>query len=93
MLGGGAVTVGVLACLAAISGPPLWLATPLFMALAYAGSITIILQTHSRGLMPDRMAGRGLALLNMSTMLGVALGQTVSGVVVGAFRSNTQPTK
>ncbi|WP_374448278.1 MFS transporter [Stella sp.] len=85
VLGGGAVTVGVLACLAAIPGPPLWLATLLFMALAYAGSITIILQTHSRGLMPDRMAGRGLALLNMSTMLGVALGQTVSGVVVGAF--------
>ncbi len=83
--GGGVISVAVLATLALVSGPPLWLATVLFMALALFGSITIVLQTHSRGLMPDGMAGRGLTILNMSTMLGVALGQTVSGVIVGSF--------
>ncbi len=85
VLGGGSITVCVLSALALLPGPPLWLATLLFMALAYGGSITIILQTHSRGLLPDSMAGRGLTVLNMATMLGVALGQTVSGIIVGAF--------
>ena len=85
VLGGGTVTICVLSTLAILSAPPLWLATLLFMALAFGGSITIILQTHSRGLLPDTMAGRGLTVLNMSTMLGVAIGQTMSGVIVGAF--------
>lgn len=85
VLGGGTATASVLATLALVPAPPLWLAAVLFMAVAYTGSITIILQTHSRALMPDRMAGRGLTLLNMSTMLGVAMGQTVSGIIVGSY--------
>ncbi|BBK32028.1 putative MFS family arabinose efflux permease [Stella humosa] len=85
VLCGGSVTICVLSTLALLQAPPLWAATLLFMALAFGGSITIILQTHSRGLLPDNMAGRGLTVLNMSTMLGVALGQTMSGVIVGAF--------
>jgi MFS family permease len=85
VMGGALVTIAVLATLALVEGPPLWLATLLFMALALFGAITIVLQTHSRGLMPDGMAGRGLTILNMSTMLGVALGQTVSGFIVGSF--------
>ncbi|BBK37325.1 MFS transporter [Allostella sp. ATCC 35155] len=85
VLGGGLTTATTLLVLALLPTPPLWLATLLFMAVAYAGSITIILQTHSRALMPDRLAGRGLTLLNMATMLGVAVGQTVSGIIVGAF--------
>jgi len=41
--------------------------------------------THGRGIIPERLIGRGMATINMSVMLGVACMQTVSGIIVGAF--------
>jgi hypothetical protein len=41
--------------------------------------------THGRGIIPDRLIGRGMATLNTAVMLGVACMQSLSGVILGAF--------
>jgi len=40
---------------------------------------------HGRGIIPDRLIGRGMSTLNTAVMLGVACMQTLSGIIVGAF--------
>jgi hypothetical protein len=44
-----------------------------------------MVMTHGRGIIPDRLIGRGIATINTSVMLGVACMQTLSGIIVGAF--------
>jgi len=41
--------------------------------------------THGRGIIPDRLIGRGVATINTAVMFGVACMQTLSGIIVGAF--------
>ena len=58
----------------------------LLLALVGAcGSYNIILAGHARSLLPDRLAGRGMALMAIAFMGGPAVLQSVSGVIVGAF--------
>ncbi len=45
----------------------------------------IAIAGHGRGIIPDRLIGRGIATINTSVMLGVACMQTLSGIIVGAF--------
>ncbi len=40
---------------------------------------------HGRGVIPDRLIGRGMATVNTAVMFGVACMQSISGIVVGAF--------
>jgi len=82
---GGAITTALFALLAVLDGPPLWLAALILVGIGLIGSSTIVIHAQSRGLFPDHMVGRGLTVLNMAVMLGVALGQIVSGMIVGAF--------
>jgi ABC-type antimicrobial peptide transport system permease subunit len=44
-----------------------------------------MVMTHGRGIIPDRLIGRGIATINTSVMFGVACMQTLSGIIVGAF--------
>ena len=44
-----------------------------------------MVMTHGRGIFPDRLIGRGIATINTSVMLGVAVMQTLSGLIIGAF--------
>jgi hypothetical protein len=41
--------------------------------------------THGRGIIPDRLIGRGMSTLNTAVMLGVACMQSLSGIILGAF--------
>jgi ABC-type antimicrobial peptide transport system permease subunit len=41
--------------------------------------------THGRGVISERLIGRGIATINTAVMLGVACMQTLSGIIVGAF--------
>ncbi|MGE0726097.1 MAG: MFS transporter [Alphaproteobacteria bacterium] len=85
VLTGGAIAVATLAALALLPSPPLALVIVLLVALAAFGAIAIVIQSHSRALLPDAMAGRGLTILNMGTMIGVATSQIVSGLIIGLF--------
>ena len=42
-------------------------------------------RSHGRGIIPDRLIGRGMSTLNTAVMLGVACMQSLSGVILGAF--------
>ena len=49
------------------------------------GSYNIMLAGHARSLLPDRLAGRGMALMAIAFMGGPAVLQAMCGVIVGAF--------
>lgn len=44
-----------------------------------------VLVAHGKSVFPPHLVGRGITLLNMGTMGGVFLTQTVSGLVIGLF--------
>ncbi|BCX18214.1 MAG: MFS transporter [Geminicoccaceae bacterium] len=57
----------------------------LLLSAVVAGSVTYsLLMAQGRLFLPDRLVGRGLALLNMASFLGAALLQTLTGLVVAA---------
>ena len=74
-----------LALLAAAGDRSLWLAVACLVAVMIAQTFYIVLQAHCRSLFPDRLVGRANTLLNLAGILGVALMQTASGLIVGAF--------
>jgi predicted MFS family arabinose efflux permease len=80
------------ACIAAILGglalwgrPPLWFAVGAIVGIGFLSASSTMVMTHGRGIFPDRLIGRGMATMNTSVMLGVAVMQTLSGVILGAF--------
>jgi len=78
------VAVGCLLLLALRPGLATVPATFLLSAVV-AGSVTYsLLMAQGRLFLPDRLVGRGLALLNMASFLGAASLQTLTGLVVAA---------
>ena len=82
---GAAATIVVLAVLAAWPAPPLWAVTVLFALLAPLNAYTIIAFAHGRAIFPDHLLGRGIAVLSLTIMGGIAVVQVASGFIVGAF--------
>jgi len=56
-----------------------------FVGVGFFSAYTTVLIAHGKSLFPQRLVGRGLTLLNMGTMGGVFLTQTVSGFVIDLF--------
>jgi len=84
-MGGNLVVIVLLATLALVSRPPLWLPCGIIIAMGFFSASSTMVMTHGRGIFPDRLIGRGIATMNTAVMLGVACMQTVSGLIVGAF--------
>ena len=84
-IGGTMAIIVLLAMLAIPSAPPLWLPIGAIVAMGFFSASSTMVMTHGRGIFPDRLIGRGIATMNMSVMLGVAVMQTVSGMILGAF--------
>jgi MFS family permease len=84
---GTALTSGSLAAVA-IAGvlPTAWLVA-CFVGVGVFSAYTSVLIAHGKSLFPPRLVGRGMTLLNMGTMGGVFLTQTVSGFVIDLFPS------
>ena len=40
---------------------------------------------HARAVLPDQLVGRGLTLQNLAVFFGVAVMQSVTGIIVGDF--------
>ena len=54
--------------------------------MEFCGTHTVAIFRHGlKALLPDRLMGRGMTLLNLSIMVGVALAQIATGMIVGAF--------
>jgi MFS family permease len=56
-----------------------------FIGVGFFSAYTSILIAHGKSLFAPRLVGRGMTLLNMGTMGGVFLTQTVSGLVIDLF--------
>ena len=80
-----AAVVLALGLLAALPGLDTWAVILLFAVIGGCGSYNIILAGHARSLLPDRLAGRGMALMAIAFMGGPAVLQALGGVIVGAF--------
>jgi hypothetical protein len=55
------------------------------LGIGFFSASSTMVMTHGRGIIPDRLIGRGIATINTFVMLGVACMQTFSGIIVGAF--------
>ena len=84
-VGGNLVTVSMLAMLALAPQPPAWVPVAAILVMGFVSAASTMVLTHGRGIIPDRLIGRGMATLNTAVMLGVACMQSLSGVILGAF--------
>ena len=82
---GTGVVVVILATLALLGQPPVWLPVAAIVTIGFVSSSSTMIMTHGRGILPDRLIGRGMAVINASVLLGVACMQTLSGVILGWF--------
>lgn len=84
-IAGNLVTISLLATLALASHPPVWVPVAALLIMGFVSAASTMVLTHGRGIIPDRLIGRGMTTLNTAVMLGVAVMQTLSGIIVGAF--------
>ena len=80
---GAILSAAILAVLGVLDAPPLWLVTVLFVVFGLNAGYTPLLLAHGRLLFPDRLAGRGITLLNFGNMAGVFVLQTLTGALIG----------
>jgi predicted MFS family arabinose efflux permease len=84
-IGGNLVTISMLATLALASHPPVWVPVAAILMMGFVSAASTMVLSHGRGIIPDRLIGRGMSTLNTAVMLGVACMQSLSGVILGAF--------
>jgi predicted MFS family arabinose efflux permease len=84
-IGGSLAIISLLAALALPSQPPVSVPIGAIIGIGFFSASATMAMTHGRGIIPERLIGRGMATINMSVMLGVACMQTVSGIIIGAF--------
>jgi len=85
VLGGAAVSAALLAVMALLPHPPLWLAVGLLSAFCFFCAFGTVIVAQGRALFPDRLAGRGVTTVNMAQCLGLAILPAGMGYIVEAF--------
>lgn len=85
VLGGAAISVALLAVLALLPQPPLWLAVGLLSAFCFFCAFGTVIVAQGRALFPDRLAGRGVTTVNMAQCLGLTVLPAGMGYIVEAF--------
>lgn len=87
IVGGALATAAILALLGLLEQPGFWTATVLLLLFATVGSYVMLNHAFARAVLPDHLIGRGLTFQNLAVFLGVAVIQSVSGLIVGGFDS------
>lgn len=80
--------VASIACFGLVAGAGRLAPVPLLVWLALFGlcvAYTPLMIAHGKSLFPPHLVGRGMTLLNMGTMAGAFVVQTVSGFVINLF--------
>ncbi len=77
-----AVTLGIVAWLGAL---PAGFVLIWFIAIGAVTAYTPVMIAHGKSLFPPHLVGRGMTILNMATMGGAFLSQTVTGFVINQF--------
>ena len=85
VFGGALASTILLAVMAAIAEPPLWLAVVLLVAFCFFCAYGTVIVAQGRALFPDRLAGRGVTTVNMAQCLGLAILPAGTGYIVEAF--------
>jgi MFS family permease len=85
VLVGAGLTVTMLLILAAFGMLAPVALFAVFAMLGFSSAVTAVLIAHGKSLFPPHLLGRGMTLLNMATVGGVFVTQTVSGVVIDLF--------
>jgi MFS family permease len=86
IMAGAIMSASILALLALIEAPGLTLVTSLFIVFGLNAGYTPLLLAHGRLLFPDRLAGRGITLLNLGNMAGVFVLQALTGALIGQLQ-------
>lgn len=87
VLAGASLTSATLACAAIFGKLSLAGLFVFFIAIGLFSAYVSVLIAHGKALFPHRLVGRGLTILNLGTMGGGFLSQTVSGYVIDLFPS------
>jgi predicted MFS family arabinose efflux permease len=85
VFGGAAISMLLLAIMALLANPPLWLAVTLLVAFCFFCAYGTVIVAQGRALFPDRLAGRGVTTVNMAQCLGLAVLPAGTGYIVEAF--------
>lgn len=77
-----AATLGLAALIGVFSqvGLVLW-----FIAIGLFPAVVTVLIAHGKSLFPTRLVGRGMTLMNIGTMGGVFVCQTITGFIIDLF--------
>lgn len=86
IMAGAVMSASILALLAIFEAPGLALVTSLFIVFGLNAGYTPLLLAHGRLLFPDRLAGRGITLLNFGNMAGVFVLQALTGALIGQLQ-------
>ena len=77
--------IPALVALAAVPSLEAWQATALLVLFAFLGSNYVQIQPHGKAFFHERLVGRVVTVLNLSTFTGIATLQAVTGFILGAF--------
>ncbi len=91
VIGGALATAAVLAALASVSTPSLWLAVALLTLLGFFGSYSVMIMAHGRASFPEHLVGRAITVVNFVNFTGVSVMQVVTGFIVGALSTAGEP--
>ena len=81
----GSMSVVLLLALSVTANAPLWVVTMLLVLMGLNNGYVAIYMTHGRAIFAPRISGRGMTVLNMGNMGGVAILQIMTGTIVQAF--------
>ena len=82
VLFGSGLAAVVMVTMAFLIDPSRLVVTLLFGVLGFACGFPSILLAHARAIMPDRLMGRGIAVVNTGIMISIALMQTAVGAII-----------
>jgi MFS family permease len=83
VLAGAGASLAILAALALLPRPPLWLVVVLILALGLATPFYVTLTAHGRSFVPIERAGRLVTTINLAALSLAFVAQWLCGVLVG----------
>jgi MFS family permease len=81
IVAGGLATLALIATLALLPAPPLWLAVTLLCLLSSTSAYGTLVLTHMRAHFPNHLAGRGATTGNIAQLAGAALLPIFTGFI------------
>jgi MFS family permease len=87
VLVGAGLTVTALLMLAILGSLPSWALVTWLGVFGVITAFTPLLIAHGKALFPPELVGRGMTVLNIGTMAGAFLSQTLTGAVITLFEA------